>query len=352
MPAVAETFSLGSPVEIGRIEKELKKLWADSEGVMTRASLVNLAVYSDKQGSLGKNTQLMAQLTENHACRAIVIEADSTAKENQADAWISAHCHVSRAGSRQVCSEQLSFRLGGPCTTLLPSIVFSHLDSDLPFYLWWQTEFRAPIDPHLWSWVDHLIYDSQSWDDFKGQLKLVEAARREADQRIVLCDLNWTRLDKIRAAVAQFFDHPAAHHHFSKIENVSITYASGYRSTAVLLAGWLAAQLKWRPVAAKKTSEFGFSNQAGKQIAVKLQETSGEPIGEVSLESPATKFAVRHRAEADLLEITRHDGGEQRLNQLMPAGSNDLVALLSEQMMRGGPHAIYLRVIDCVRHLI
>ena len=55
MPAVAETFSLGSPVEIGRIEKELKKLWADSEGVMTRASLVNLAVYSDKQGSLGKS---------------------------------------------------------------------------------------------------------------------------------------------------------------------------------------------------------------------------------------------------------------------------------------------------------
>src|SRR3954454_17891159 len=106
MPAVAETFSLGVPVEVGRIEKELKKLWADSEGVMTRASLINLAVYSDQQGSLGKNTQLMSPLTENHACRAIVIEADSNAKGNIAEAWISAHCHVSRAGSRQVCSEQ------------------------------------------------------------------------------------------------------------------------------------------------------------------------------------------------------------------------------------------------------
>src|SRR4051812_47138601 len=42
MPAVAETFSLGAPVEIGRIDKELKKLWADAEGVMTRASLINL----------------------------------------------------------------------------------------------------------------------------------------------------------------------------------------------------------------------------------------------------------------------------------------------------------------------
>ena len=27
MPAAAETYSLGAPVEIGKIEQELKKLW-------------------------------------------------------------------------------------------------------------------------------------------------------------------------------------------------------------------------------------------------------------------------------------------------------------------------------------
>ena len=62
MPAVAETFSLGAPVEIGRIEKELKKLWADSEAMMTRASLINLAVYSEAPGSLEKNTQVIAKI--------------------------------------------------------------------------------------------------------------------------------------------------------------------------------------------------------------------------------------------------------------------------------------------------
>ena len=55
----------------------------------------------------------------------IVIGADPSAKENRVEAWISAHCHVSRAGSKQVCSEQLSFLLEGPCTSLLPNIVFS-----------------------------------------------------------------------------------------------------------------------------------------------------------------------------------------------------------------------------------
>jgi glucose-6-phosphate dehydrogenase assembly protein OpcA len=157
MPATAETYSLGLAVEIGKIDKELKKLWEQSAGAMTRASLINLAVYSEAPDSLARNTQLISQITQNHACLAIVIGADRTAKENRVEAWISAHCHISRAGSKQICSEQLSFLLEGPCTNLLPSIVFSHLDSDLPFYLWWQGDLHDPMDPQLWAWVDRFI---------------------------------------------------------------------------------------------------------------------------------------------------------------------------------------------------
>ena len=340
------------PAEIGRIEKELKKLWADSEGALTRASLINLAVYSETKGSLAENTSLMSQVTESHACRAIVIEADTHAADNQAQAWISAHCHVSRAGSRQVCSEQISFQLGGPCAKLLTSIVFSHLDSDLPFFLWWQAELRPPLDPELWTWVDHLIYDSHSWQDVSGQMNLVDTARQEAEQRIVLCDLNWTRLDKIRAAVAQFFDHPASHHHFSKIENLKILHAPEYRSTAILLAGWLANQLKWRE--GKKTSggNLQFVNQGNRTIDVTLGAKAGEPIGEIAITAGPTVFAVKHSNGADLLEVTRHDGGEQRMDQLMPAGKNDIATLLKDELMRGGPHSVYLRVIGLIRDVL
>src|SRR5213078_1446879 len=209
MPTVTETYSMGVPVEISKIDPELKKLWQDSAGAMTRASLMNLAVYSEQPGSLNDNTQLMAKITENHACRALVIEADCNSKQDRVSAWISAHCHVSRAGNKQVCSEQISFLLKGGCTTQLPSIVLSNLDSDLPLYLWWQEEFREPIDSQLWTWVDRFIYDSHDWKDFPAQMALVETAHREAKQRLVLCDVNWTRLDHVRFAVAQFFDHPA-----------------------------------------------------------------------------------------------------------------------------------------------
>jgi glucose-6-phosphate dehydrogenase assembly protein OpcA len=352
MPAVTESFSLGMPAQIGKIEKELKKLWAEGEGAMTRASLINLAVYSDKRGSLTENTQLLSRLTENHACRAIVIEADCVARDYKADAWISAHCHVSRAGSKQICSEQISFLLGGPCTSLLPSIVFSHLDSDLPFYLWWQSEFPENVDPLLWSWVDRVIYDSRAWNDFNAQMQRLDTIQAEADQRIVLCDLNWTRLDRIRAAIAQFFDHPAAHHHFNKIEKVSIVFGPGYRSTAMFLAGWLGAQLHWQVSSSANKQTVRFANADKQPVSIELRESPGEAIGEISLQSGATQFKVRHPQGADLLEVTRHDSGETRMDQLMPAGKDDLVSLLSQELMRGGPHAVYLRVIKSMGHLI
>ncbi len=314
MPGIAENYSLGQSVEIGKIDKELKKLWREGEGAMTRASLINLAVYSEKPGSLEKNTQLIARIAENHACRALVIGANRNSKENRVEAWVNAHCHVSRAGNKQICSEQLSFSLEGPCVKLLPSIVFSHLDSDLPLYLWWQDDFPEPMDPQLWEWVDRLIFDSQTWRDFGAQMRLVETAQQEAKQRIVLCDLNWTRLDKVRYAIAQFFDHSASHHHFGKIENLNIDYAPGFKSTALFLIGWL--------------------------------------IGEIAINSSGIQFRVAPAQCGDLLEISRSGENETALPQSMPAQSNDPVDLMTQELLRGGPHSVYLHAVNCVRELL
>jgi glucose-6-phosphate dehydrogenase assembly protein OpcA len=352
MPAVTETYSLGLPVEIGRIDQELKKLWQEAEGAMTRASLMNLGVYSEERGSLQSNTQLMARITEDHACRAIVIEADCGSDENRVDAWISAHCHVSRAGSKQVCSEQISFLLKGGCSTQLPSIVLSNLDSDLPLYLWWQEEFREPMDPQLWAWVDRVIYDSRDWNDVRAQMRLVEHARKEANQRIVLCDLNWTRLDKVRFALAQFFDHPASHHRLAQISKVRIDFAAGFRSTALLFAGWLGAQLGWCLENPESSNQLRFRSASGDTIDVELRERGEQPIHEVVLISGDVEFCVAHAECGDLLEVSRAEAGETRIPQLLPASKSDPISLMSQELMRGGPHHVYLHAVNCVRDLL
>jgi glucose-6-phosphate dehydrogenase assembly protein OpcA len=352
MPAAAETYSLGAPVEIGKIEQELKRLWREGEGAMTRASLMNLAVYSGKPGSLQNNTQLMARITENHACRAIVIEADCRSDENRVDAWISAHCHVSRAGSKQVCSEQISFLLKGGCTIQLPSIVLSHLDSDLPLYFWWQGELHDPMDAQLWEWVDRFIYDSHGWKNFPAQKALVETAQREAKQRLVLCDLNWTRLDNLRFALAQFFDHPASHHRLAKISKVRIDFAPGFRSTAILFVGWLAAQLNCQIDEVRSSRELRFIGTSGRHTDVELREHDGEPVHEIALTSGDVEFRVTYANCGDLLEVSRVQKSEKRIPQLMPAGKNDPVDLISEELIRSGPHRVYLNALNCVRDLL
>jgi glucose-6-phosphate dehydrogenase assembly protein OpcA len=351
MPAAVETYSLGAPVPLGEIEQELKKLWHDGKGAMTRASLMNLAVYSEQPGSLQRNTRLMAQITENHACRALVIEADCNANEDHVSAWISAHCHVSSVGSKQVCSEQISFLLKGRCTTQLPNIVLSNLDSDLPLYLWWQEDFRESIDSQLWTWVDRVIYDSHGWRDFRSQMRLLELMRQEANCRIVLCDLNWTRLDNLRFALAQFFDHPASHHRLSKINRLRIDFAPGFRSTAILFVGWLAAQLKWQVNEVKSAHELRFIGASERHIDVELRERNGQPVHEIVLTSGDVEFRVTYAQCGDLLEVSRTQR-EIRHPQLMPAGNNDPVGLISEELIRGGPHHIYLNALNCIRDLL
>jgi len=352
MADATDNVSLGLPVEIGKIDRELKKLWSETGGAMTRASLINLAIYSEAPGSLPLNTEIIFKITEDHACRAIVIGANPGAPENRVEAWISAHCHVSRAGSKQICSEQLSFLLEGPSAKLLPNIVFSQLDSDLPLYLWWQGEFHHPMDAQLWAWVDRVIYDSQQWSDFGTQLGRVEAAQAEAKQRIVLCDLNWTRLVQFRLAIAQFFDHPGSHHRFEEIETVEIDFAPGFRSTAVLLAGWLASQLHWTLEKDWKGDSLVFHGREARTIQVTLREKEGELISRCILNCGAIEYRVAHAPDADLLDVDVGEPSQAGMRQLMPAGTNDPVRLMSEELMRGGPHRVYLRAMNVVRDLL
>ncbi|MBV9617674.1 MAG: hypothetical protein JO201_00545, partial [Verrucomicrobia bacterium] len=109
MPGATENYSLGEAVAIGDIGGALKKIWSDGESAMARASLINLAVYSEKTGSLEKNTGLIARIAENRACRALAIGVNRESKENRVEAWVNAHCHPTRAGGKQICSEQISF---------------------------------------------------------------------------------------------------------------------------------------------------------------------------------------------------------------------------------------------------
>jgi len=64
------------------------------------------------------------------------------------------------------------------------------------------------------------------------------------------------------------------------------------------------------------------------------------------------EFRVTYADCGDLLEVSRVQNSETRHPQLMPAGNNDSVGLISEELIRGGPHHVYLNALNCIRDLL
>jgi len=352
MPDVITNLTRGMPVEIGKIDRELKQLWKQGEGAATRASLVNFAVYCEGAAAIEETTELISQFTRDHACRAILIATEPNAPERRVQAWISAHCHISRAGAKQVCCEQITFLLEGDARELIPNIVFSHLDSDLPLYLWWRGQFPAEPDEQLWKWVDRLFYDSRHWPNPRAQFaSLRDIANRT---RLTLRDLNWTRTLYLRQAISRVFDHPENLQQLPRLRRITITHAKQMRSAAVLLAGWLLGQLRLRALD-RLDNEFHLAraDENSSRVDLELQRGGDElAIAEVELETDEACFRFsRKAAESGFLYTETRFADGRVFHNLQPHVEGTLLALLDTELSRGTTHEIYLKVLAAAEPL-
>ena len=338
----------GLPVEIGRIDRELGILWAESGDTKTRASLINLAIYSESVDSVAGNTKLIAQIASSHACRALLILANPEAPRPEARAWISAHCHLAGKGERQVCSEQITFQLDGEMASALPNIVFAHLDSDLPLYFWWQGDFREPLDAKLWGWVDRLIYDSETWQDPARQLRIVQQIGTLTEIRTVLCDLAWARLLDTRFALAQLFDHSCALKRIESINRILIHCSS--RTTGLLLLGWIAGQLRWE--AAFEAGRQYFRSASGSLIEFEIHVEPGDPISQLVLRVGDATFEILRERHSPWYHALVQGEAVPEMEMLVPAGKTEIADVLLGELARGGRHGLYHKAIKIIAPLL
>ena len=344
--AQIQDLTRGMPVEVAQINRSLKALWEQEGHVLTKASLINLAVYSEAPDALSVNTQLMEEITREHACRVILLAANPAASKQRVQAWISAHCHVTRAGARQVCSEQIAFLLDGGDPDVMRNILFSHLDSDLPLYLWWQGQLSDRIDQQLWSLVDRFLFDSHSWREPAQQMKILRASVASANSRCVLCDLNWRRLIYVRLGLAQLFDHPWALQDAHIIRDLEVTHNPENWTTAVLLISWVACQLGWE-LEEKGDFEYGFKSGKAGRVRVRLIALPGPWIGHVKFRLDDGSLDVEW--SGNFLETTLSNSFQ--LKQMLPAGKTSLTGLVHEELIRGGEHKTYLGALKIAEQL-
>lgn len=343
-------FSPGMPVEVGDIDRQLGLLWEQSDAAKARASLVNLVIYSEAQNAIETNTKLLEGIATRHAFRALLVQGNPQAPHSAVHAWITAHCHAQDADRKEICSEQITFRLDGPSAGLLPSTVFSHLDSDLPLYLWWQGELPQEPDPQLWSFVDRLIVDSSSWTRAASQFRVLQQIRDIC--RGAVCDLTWTRLFHMFYALAQLFDYPAALSRIGQVQKIEMEHAPGQRVTALELLGWLASRFRWvldwegdRPV---------FRRPDGGSAGFELREV---PAGASCLAGVRFDFgdatgSVCCRSGGEFYLAEFQGGGAGHFAQMLPAGKETACDLLLLELSRSSRHPLFWPAVRAIEPLL
>lgn len=339
----------GIPVEIGRIDRELGSLWESSDDTKTRASLLNLVIYTEDPDALESNTRLISEIAGQHAFRAILILAKPGAETAGARAWISAHCHLAGKGERQICSEQITFELEGESAAALPSIVFSHLDSDLPLCFWSQAEFREPLDEQLWSWVDRLIFDSSTWRHPAGQFALTRKILTLTGGGPVLCDLNWTRLHSWRFALANVFDHAAALARLPDISTVRLTCAAGSRVKSLLLLGWLSSQLGWSLL--PDSPQNRFVSRDGRPIDFAILDSPGAGLSLVELAGTDFSFKLSRAEDSGFFHASLHAVGVPDCSMTIGADQDGPGDTLLAELSRRGRHPLYTKAREAIAPL-
>ena len=330
MPALAiDTSILGQEVPIAKVASALRELWAD-ESVKTRASLINFAIYSEDPTSLEANTELLASLTREHACRSILILNVPGEPKPQTTAWITAHCQLYE-GKRSVCCEQLSFVIDGGSADQVRNTIFAHLDSDLPLVVWWQGELTDRLDERFLAVIDSLIIDSRQFSKPAQSLRRVLDARASRTSQFVLSDLAWMRSHFMRTSLATACQSAKVLANLSNVNRLAVTHAPGHRLSAQMLAAWIGTQLKCSVL-----SPSALQMPGGGKIAIELTEGAQScPLQTLEMSGHGLSISIKRDPNSCFAHTTQSHADQQR-SVMMPADFADDADLIGEQLSRLG----------------
>ena len=354
---IDETFWGAQATSIDALERELARLrraavaHARERGqTLARASVLNLVVYSERENHARRAARTVADLALRHPSRAIVLLGDRD--RDGIVASVQLHCHVPQSdGAQPVLYEQILARVRGDFDERVASVVIPLLVPDLPVFLWWTG--TPPSDARhlddLVTLADRFIIDSS---DFARADRTLPEIARLARHRVGITDLNWARLTPWRELIAQFFDVPAWRPFLDGIIGIRAGFAVDmdgrdiHPSQALLLLGWLASRMGWRPVEALAPSEAGgllfrMSRADDATVMVRLRPRfeRGLDTGDVSgvriqaaIGHDTAEFVIKRAPDERHATATAVIGGVVRSERVMPLPALGIRELLGEEL--------------------
>jgi glucose-6-phosphate dehydrogenase assembly protein OpcA len=327
-------------MSVGQIERELGKLRTNDDGTLAiRSSVLNLIVVTDEE-SAQEITSSVSRLAGRHPARAVVFIADPEGESN-VDVRLSAFCNVRGGSSAQVCAEQVTIHAEGPPARHLESLARPLLIPDLPVFLWYPGEFspRSQEFAAMAEFADRIIVDSAASENHEACLREI-AALIEDPEMPAIGDLQWVGLSPWRSLLADTFDAPERAGDLEKIESAEVLYAPGGENRTLLLVGWLASTLGWKPESADRQN-IEFSGPSGRIIVILSPDSPDARLRRIRLYSPEHSFQVSRHRELSDVRTTVMRGDELLAERTVHLGSFDLGVLVGEELRYRGRDEAY-----------
>jgi glucose-6-phosphate dehydrogenase assembly protein OpcA len=210
-------------------------------------------------------------------------------------------------------------------------------------FLWYPGEFspRSQEFAAMADLADRIIVDSAASERHEACLREI-AALIEDPEMPAIGDLQWVGLSPWRSLLADTFDAPERAVDLERIESAEVLYAPGGENRALLLVGWLASILGWKPESADRGGQnIEFSGPSGRISVVLSPDSPDARLRRIRLYSPEYSFQVsRHRELSDArTTVMRRD--ELLAERTVHLGSFDLGVLVGEELRYRGRDEAY-----------
>ena len=376
MTSTIQEFALGEPrpANVAEIEGGLSAMWrsateaAGGKSAVSRASALTLLVYVDCEEAARDVSNLIAEVARQNPCRAVMMVMDPKASPPGLMASVSAHCHLSSDGERQVCSEQITLNAHGDTGRELISVVLPLTISGLPIYLWWRAgnfDMPAYFDQVL-RVTQHVIVDSARFAAAGADMRSLAAWMEKQAGRVRLSDLNWARTTPWREIMAQSFDSHDRRPYLSRIREVHIEYEmesarlTAQRSQSLLLTAWLATRLGW---------EFGRTESRGENMprALYFRSASGDVKVERLLrkvdgggsgvcfsfviQADGARFSYSRGKDGKVVQTLAEVSGAPPIGRTVRIEAEDEIEILNDELMLSGRDHVYEEALALVARM-
>lgn len=398
-------------VDAGAVNKQLSQLWAELNGpkplrvtrsafqtgslaahkqdgqasqahVLARANTVNLIAVARNGAQARRIENAVFRLTHHYPSRAVILisdpaqevhqrrlpsEPDAPTPEPLSGLDIRISLMEQDAGSNRspvrfecVTVEGSPSSMGNPVSLATPLLV-----PELPVFAWWPGDLV--VDQGLFRDIadlaDRVIVDTSRLGDATRGLPLLARLLDQPRPETFLSDMAWRRLTDWRNLIAQFFDGADTRRSLEWISEVTIGYAmepiGGGQggglpglTAGLLLTGWLATRLGWRPLQQPDRTHLGLrvvfqGPHRNHPVIVRLkpEHVAADPVGLGSVVIDAIgdapgEFKVE-RTESNELMTTSETPNMPRVSRIVHGLPTDDAHLLEAELQQFGRDRIF-----------